>query len=43
VVVGSAIVARVAAGVERRQRRSALVKDVIDFCASLSEAVDTAR
>jgi tryptophan synthase alpha chain len=43
VVVGSAIVARVAAGHERRLRRSALVKDVIEFCAGLSEAVDTAR
>jgi len=43
VVVGSAIVARVAAGLERRLRRRALVKDVVDFCAALSEAVDTAR
>lgn len=43
VVVGSAIVARVAAGLEGRLRRRALVKDVIDFCAGLSEAVDTAR
>jgi tryptophan synthase alpha chain len=42
-VVGSAIVSRVASGLERRLRRSALVKDVIDFCAGLSEAVDTAR
>jgi tryptophan synthase alpha chain len=43
VVVGSAVVTRVAAGLERRLRRRALVKDVIDFCAGLSEAVDTAR
>jgi tryptophan synthase alpha chain len=43
VVVGSAIVSRVAAGLEARLRRRAIVKDVIDFCAGLSEAVDTAR
>ena len=42
-VVGSAIVSRVAAGLERRLRRRALVKDVVDFCAGLAEAVHTAR
>jgi tryptophan synthase alpha chain len=43
VVVGSAIVSRVASGLERRLRRRAMIKDVVDFCAQLSEAVDTAR
>ncbi|HEY3636772.1 MAG TPA: tryptophan synthase subunit alpha [Rhizomicrobium sp.] len=43
VVVGSAIVSRIASALEKRQRRRVLIKDVIDFCAQLSEAVDTAR
>ena len=43
VVVGSAIVSRVAAGLDRRLRRSALVGDVTEFCAGLAEAVHTAR
>ncbi|MGH6888019.1 MAG: tryptophan synthase subunit alpha [Rhizomicrobium sp.] len=42
-VVGSAIVARIAAGGERRRRRRALVKDVTEFCAALSRAVHGAR
>lgn len=43
VVVGSAIVSRVAAGLDQQLRRKALVKDVTDFCAGLAEAVHTAR
>ncbi|MGH6877165.1 MAG: tryptophan synthase subunit alpha, partial [Rhizomicrobium sp.] len=42
-VVGSAIVARIAAGAGRRLGRNALVKDAIDFCATLAEAVHAAR
>jgi len=43
VVVGSAIVARVAAGLQKRQRRAAIVKDVTDFCTTLAAAVHSAR
>ena len=43
VVVGSAIVARVAAAHGRHLRRSALVRDVTEFCAGLAGAVHTAR
>lgn len=43
VVVGSAIVSRIAAGAEKRLRRPSLVKDVIEFCAGLSHAVHGAR
>lgn len=43
VVVGSAIVARIAAGTDKRLRRPSLVKDVIEFCAGLSRAVHGAR
>jgi tryptophan synthase alpha chain len=42
-VVGSAIVARVAAGLQSRLRRAAIVKDVSDFCAVLASAVHAAR
>lgn len=42
-VVGSAIVARIAAGRERPQRRPDLVKGVVEFCAGLSRAVHDAR
>lgn len=42
-VVGSAIVGRIAACVERRARRRVLVKDAIEFCSALSQAVHTAR
>jgi tryptophan synthase alpha chain len=42
-VIGSAIVGRIAAGTERRLRRRALVKDVVDFCAGLALAVHGAR
>jgi tryptophan synthase alpha chain len=41
--VGSAIVTRVAEGLEKRLRRQAIVKDVLGFCAGLSQAVHTAR
>jgi len=42
-VVGSAIVARIAAGIERRLRRAGLVRDTTEFCAALAEAVHAAR
>jgi tryptophan synthase alpha chain len=42
-VVGSAIVARIAAGLQNRLRRAAIVKDVTEFCAALASAVHTAR
>ena len=42
-VVGSAIVTRIADGLKIRARRASIVKDVIDFCASLAEAVHSAR
>jgi tryptophan synthase alpha chain len=42
-VVGSAIVARVAGGMERRLHRRALVRDLVDFCAALARAVHDAR
>lgn len=42
-VVGSAIVSRVAAGLEGHLRRAALVRDVTDFCTALARAVHTAR
>jgi len=42
-VVGSAIVARIAAGLQDRLRRAAIVKDVTDFCAALASAVHSAR
>lgn len=42
-VVGSAIVARIAAASQKRKRRNAIVRDVIDFCATLASAVHSAR
>jgi tryptophan synthase alpha chain len=42
-VVGSAIVARVAEGAARGERRETLVKDAAEFCASLARAVHGAR
>jgi tryptophan synthase alpha chain len=42
-VVGSAIVTCIAAGLQNRLRRSAIVKDVTDFCAALAAAVHSAR
>ena len=42
-VVGSAIVACIGQGLHSRQRRAAIIKDVTDFCASLAEAVHSAR
>ncbi|HLY05889.1 MAG TPA: tryptophan synthase subunit alpha [Rhizomicrobium sp.] len=42
-VVGSSIVARIAAGLQERLRRAAIVKDVTDFCAGLAAAVHSAR
>ena len=42
-VVGSAIVARIAAGLQNRVRRAAIVRDVTDFCAALASAVHSAR
>ncbi len=43
VVVGSAIVARVADGVKGHLRRTALVRDVSEFCTTLAHAVHAAR
>jgi len=43
VVVGSAIVARVASGLQNHERRGAIVKNVSDFCAMLATAVHAAR
>ena len=42
-VVGSAIVARVAAGLREKLRRAAIVKEVIDFGSTLASAVRSAR
>jgi len=42
-VVGSAIVARVAAGLQNHLRRAAIINDVRDFCAGLATAVHSAR
>ncbi|HEX3429795.1 MAG TPA: tryptophan synthase subunit alpha [Rhizomicrobium sp.] len=42
-VVGSAIVTRIATGLQNRLRRAAIVKEVTDFCSSLAEAIRSAR
>jgi tryptophan synthase alpha chain len=42
-VVGSAIVGRLSTSLAGGTRRRALVKDVTEFCAALSQAVHTAR
>jgi len=42
-VVGSAIVSRIASGMQSRMRRAAIAKDVSDFCSSLASAVHSAR
>jgi tryptophan synthase alpha chain len=43
VVVGSAVVSRIAASVQNGARRNAIVRDATEFCASLSSAVHLAR
>lgn len=43
VVIGSAIVSRVANGVANRAAQGALVKDVLDFSASLAKSVHEAK
>jgi tryptophan synthase alpha chain len=42
-VIGSAIVARIASGLQNHLRRGAIVKDVSDFCDALASAVHSAR
>lgn len=42
-VVGSAVVGQIAAGLQRGLRRTAIVRDVTDFCAALAAAVHSAR
>jgi tryptophan synthase alpha chain len=42
-VVGSAIVDRIAAGLERGQRKSQLVEDAVNFCETLAKSVHAAR
>jgi tryptophan synthase alpha chain len=42
-VVGSAVVAHIAAGVQSGLRRTGIVRDVTDFCATLASAVHSAR
>jgi tryptophan synthase alpha chain len=42
-VVGSAIVERIAGGLQNHARRAAIVNDVTDFCAALAAAVHSAR
>lgn len=42
-VVGSPIVSRIAEGLERGQRKSQLVEDVVNFCETLAKSVHAAR
>jgi tryptophan synthase alpha chain len=42
-VVGSAIVGRVVQATERGESREYLVKDVVEFCASLADSVHAVR
>jgi tryptophan synthase alpha chain len=42
-VVGSAIVARIATGLQNHQRRAAIVRDITNFCEALASAVHSAR
>jgi tryptophan synthase alpha chain len=42
-VVGSSIVSRIAEGLERGQRKSQLVEDVVNFCETLAKSVHAAR
>ncbi|HEY8696957.1 MAG TPA: tryptophan synthase subunit alpha [Rhizomicrobium sp.] len=41
-VVGSSIVSRIAEGLERGQRKSQLVEDVVNFCETLAKSVHAA-
>jgi tryptophan synthase alpha chain len=42
-VVGSSIVGRIAEGLERGQRKSQVVEDVVNFCETLAKSVHAAR
>ncbi len=42
-VVGSSIVSRIADGVAKRVARAEMIRDVLDFCATLADSVHSAR